>query len=333
MKIIIRVDGYKRIGLGHIYRTTALAHQLLDHQILFVSKKIHELGINYIKLQNDNIKTFTTETELYKIITDFEPDIIFNDILDTSADYIEHLKEKNIFTVNFEDLGEGSTKADIVINALYEQKKTLENYYWGKDYFMLREEFQNIEQKTIEKEVKKILITFGGTDPNNYTRKVLELLNDMDLKNIKISIVLGLGYTKYDDLIKYSKELNHKFMIKKNVKNISAYMYEADLIFTSAGRTVYEISSIGTPTIVLAQNNRELLHTFANRKNGFLNLGLGYKISKEKIQKLITLLINDYDYRKELSRLMLKNYIRSGFNNVISLIFSQYENFKIELNK
>ncbi len=80
-------------------------------------------------------------------------------------------------------------------------------------------------------------------------------------------------------------------------------------------------------------SDRELLHTFANRKNGFLNLGLGHEVSKEKIQKLITSLINDYDYRKELSRLMLKNYIRSGINNVISLIFSQYENFKIELNK
>ena len=332
MKIIIRVDGYNRIGLGHIYRTTALAHHLSNHQILFVSKKIHKLGINFIKSQNFNIKTFTLKKEFYEIIANFEPDIIFNDILDTSADYIEYLKGKNLFTVNFEDLGDGSTKADIVFNALYEQKNSLDNYYWGKNYYILREEFQDIEQKTIEKEVKQILITFGGTDPNNYTKKVLELLNNMDLKNIKISIVLGLGYTKYDDLIKYSQELNHKFMIKKNVKNISALMYKADLIFTSAGRTVYEIASIGVPTIVLAQNNRELLHTFADKKNGFLNLGLGYKISNEKIKKLITLLINDYDFRKKLCCLMLKQNLKSGISNVIDLIFKTYENFRKEVN-
>ena len=150
----------------------------------------------------------------------------------------------------------------------------------------------------------------------------------MDLKNIKISIVLGLGYSKYDDLIKYSQELNHKFMIKKNVKNISALMYDADLIFTSAGRTVYEIASIGVPTIVLAQNDRELLHTFANKKNGFLSLGLGYKVSNEKIKKLITLLINDFDLRKELSRLMLKQNLKSGTHNVINVIFNNYENFR-----
>lgn len=331
MKIIIRVDGYNRIGLGHIYRTTALAHHLSNHHILFVSKKMHKLGINFIKSQNFNIKTFTLKKEFYEIIANFEPDIIFNDILDTSADYIEYLKGKNLFTVNFEDLGDGSTKADIVFNALYEQKNSLDNYYWGKNYYILREEFQDIEQKTIEKEVKQILITFGGTDPNNYTKKVLELLNNMDLKNIKISIVLGLGYAKYDDLIKYSQELNHKFMIKKNVKNISALMYDADLIFTSAGRTVYEIASIGVPTIVLAQNDRELLHTFADKKNGFLNLGLGYKVSNEKIKKLITLLINDYDFRKKLSCLMLNQNLKSGIDNVIDLIFKTYENFRKEV--
>ncbi|GAI95785.1 unnamed protein product, partial [marine sediment metagenome] len=259
------------------------------------------------------------------------PHIIFNDILDTSVDYIEYIKEKNIFTVNFEDLGEGSAKADIVINALYDKKNGFENYYWGKDYYILREEFQKIDQKTIEKVVKKILITFGGTDPNNYTKKVLELLNDLDLKNIEIFIVVGLGYTKCDDLIKFSQDLNHKFIIKKNVKNISAYMYDADLIFTSAGRTVYEIASIGVPTIVLAQNDRELLHTFANKKNGFLNLGLGYKVSNEKIKKLIILLINDYDLRKEMSCLMLNQNLKSGIYNVIKLIFKYYENFRKEV--
>ena len=72
MKIIIRVDGYNRIGFGHIYRTTTLAHQLLGHQILFVTKKIHELGFNFIKSHNYNIKPFTHETEIYDIIAQFE---------------------------------------------------------------------------------------------------------------------------------------------------------------------------------------------------------------------------------------------------------------------
>ena len=33
-------------------------------------------------------------------------------------------------------------------------------------------------------------------------------------------------------------------------------MHKADLAFTSAGRTVYEIASLGTPLIILAQNDR-----------------------------------------------------------------------------
>ncbi|HIQ28910.1 MAG TPA: hypothetical protein EYH42_10520 [Sulfurovum sp.] len=60
-------------------------------------------------------------------------------------------------------------------------------------------------------------------------------------------------------------------------------MLAADVIFTSAGRTTYEIASLGVPAIVLAQNERELTHFFASNEFGFLNLGLGYNVSKKTL--------------------------------------------------
>ena len=38
---------------------------------------------------------------------------------------------------------------------------------------------------------------------------------------------------------------------------------------------------MGVPTIVLAENEREQLHTFAQMDNGFINLGLGSEVSDE----------------------------------------------------
>ena len=70
-------------------------------------------------------------------------------------------------------------------------------------------------------------------------------------------------------------------------------MLEADLIFTSAGRTTYEVASIGVPTIVLAQNDRELTHFFASSEFGFINLGLGYNVSNELLLKE---LVNSYEW-------------------------------------
>ena len=69
-----------------------------------------------------------------KIIRDFKPDIVFNDILNTATAYIKKLKNKGIFVVNFEDLGEGRKFADLVFNPIFENKKQLKNEFYGSNY-------------------------------------------------------------------------------------------------------------------------------------------------------------------------------------------------------
>lgn len=328
-KILIRVDGYRKIGLGHIYRTLLLANKLIDHELLFVSNEQYELGVNLIKQNNYPIKTFETKDELDNIFETYKPDIVINDILDTSCEYISELKNKEIFVVNFEDMGQGTLKADIVINALYNEKYPLKNHYWGKDYYCLRDEFYLVSSKEVKKEVKNILITFGGTDSHNYTERIINMLKDIDLnKDFKVDIILGLGYEEIDKLEAKLEKVCFDVDIKQNVKNISKYMHEADIVFTSAGRTVYELASIGIPTIVLAQNNRELRHTFASQQNGVINLGLGYEISDIEIKETLLKLMEDYELRSKCNELMLKNNLKSGVSNVLNLIFNEYEKTK-----
>jgi spore coat polysaccharide biosynthesis predicted glycosyltransferase SpsG len=327
LKILIRVDGYNKIGLGHIYRAIALAKRLTKHEILFVTKEEHDLGIKLIEKNKLTLKFIRQKEDLWKIISDFRPTIIINDILDTKKDYIEELKKQKIFVVNFEDLGEGSRRADLIINALYEERISIGTHYWGKDYYILRDEFLKLEDKCIKKEIKNILITFGGTDPNNYTKRILNILNELKLNNVKINVILGLGYREPHNLEDFGKNLNLDVTIKQNIKNIGIYMYEADIAFTSAGRTVYELASIGTPTIVLAQNKREKLHVFAKKDNGIINLGLGYNCSDQKIKEVLLRLIDDFDLRKKYQKLMIKNDLKSGINNVLNLIFSSYKKY------
>jgi spore coat polysaccharide biosynthesis predicted glycosyltransferase SpsG len=97
-------------------------------------------------------------------------------------------------------------------------------------------------------------------------------------------------------------------------------MINADLIFTSAGRTTYEIASIGTPSIVLAQNERELTHFFASSEFGFLNLGLGYNLTKNEIYSNFLELTNSYEDRLYMNELMKKNDLKIGRKKVNKLI-------------
>jgi len=235
---------------------------------------------------------------------------------------MEGLKKLSIKTINFEDLGEGSKIADLVINAIYPEKQIIKNHYFGHDYFILRDEFIYSEIKNNKEKIESILISFGGVDPNNYTKKVIETIYEYCMQNsIRINVVTGFGYKKYDSIDDY-KNIN----IYKNVANISKYMLEADLIFTSAGRTTYEVASIGVPTIVLAQNDRELTHFFASSEFGFINLGLGYNVSNELLLKEFIELVNSYENRKYMSELMLKFDLKSGRKRVNKLIQNLMEN-------
>ncbi|MGR5902765.1 hypothetical protein ACT7DQ_14475 [Bacillus cereus] len=65
--------------------------------------KQYDLGIKLIEKQNFKIEFF--EQDPLPKIREISPDIIINDILDTSTDYMLKLKNMGIKVFNFEDLG------------------------------------------------------------------------------------------------------------------------------------------------------------------------------------------------------------------------------------
>ena len=77
------------------------------------------LGSSRFRKHLYNVKYFKTNSELMKLIRDFKPDIIFNDILNTSSQYMKSLKKNNSFIVNFEDLGHGRKFSDLTFNPIF----------------------------------------------------------------------------------------------------------------------------------------------------------------------------------------------------------------------
>lgn len=313
--ILFVVTGNNTVGLGHVYNTLLIANDILNHAVTFLLDKESELAFNVIKSKNFHV-IIQQNDDIIDDIKLINPDVIINDRLDTSKDYMLQLKKQNYKVVNFEDLGTGCEEADIVINAIYPEKHCLPNHYFGHDYFILRDEFILSELKDVKQDVKNILITFGGVDPNNYTEKVIRTINKYcSENNIKVTVIAGFGYEKYDTIDEYSN-----VTIKQNISNISDYMLKADLIFTSAGRTVYEVASIGTPAIVMGQNKREMTHFFASSEFGFSNLGLGYEVEDNDLFNEFIRLVDSLESRKHMNELMLKQKLKSGRKIVQRLI-------------
>ena len=321
-KIVFRADGYRKLGMGHIYRILTLIYSLTGQDILIVTKEEYTEGVEKIKESNLPYKTIKNDEEFFMILKDYKPDIIVNDCLDTEKEYIIELKKFADRVITFEDLGKGSEKADAVINALYNSGSVGGNIYSGEKYICLRDEFLVRNTSRFSNEVKNILIIFGGADPSNFTVRIYNLAKKIhNIKDIRFTFIIGTAYDADKNGI-YEDIENNIFVIK-DAKRVSDYMAYADMAITSQGRTVFELAHMGVPSIVLAQNKREMLHGFANMSNGFLNLGLGSEVSDETLNNTILWLINTPEIRKEMYSLMKKHKLKDGIDRVKKIILGE----------
>lgn len=246
-KVLFCVSGYQEIGLGHVYNCLLLASEILNHEISFLVDKKSSLAKSKIEDSFFPVK----QQEGIDLIHDIKkenPDIVITDMLDTSKEYVQSVKSLGALAVNIEDLGEGSHYSDLVFNAIYPDATSKPNMFFGPKYFCARDEFLVSDPIKVHAEVNQVLVTFGGVDPNNYTKKILDLIAPIcEDKGIKIKVILGLGYKETVTLKSY-----RNVEVLTNVSNIAEAMSNVDIAFTSAGRTTYELAIMGVPSIVLA---------------------------------------------------------------------------------
>lgn len=320
-KIVFRTVGKRAVGMGHVYRCLTLAYKLTGHDILFVASKDSDIGIDKIRESNFPVIAVENEKQFEDVLAKEQPDILVNDILDTTSEYMQMVVKYAKRVVNFEDVGPGAKYADAVINALYEKGEKLHNEYYGSKYFCIRDEFLEEQPKEFSDDIENILIIFGGADPANLTGRLYDICKVLHSKHphIKYHFLLGFAYPYADEIV--TDEENNIF-VHKDVKRVSAYMSQMDLAVTSQGRTVYELASMGVPSIVLAQNEREAEHVFAGIQNGFINLGLGSRTDALTIISTIQWLISTPNVRREMRKLQLSKDFSRGHERVINLILA-----------
>ena len=300
IKFLIRVDGSKEIGLGHVYNMLTFLNNLDDEKILIVMNKKRNLGSGKFKKYGYKIKFISNNNDLKKIIDSFNPDVICNDLLNTTLNYMKILKKFSCSIVNFEDLGEGRKLADLVFNPIYYTKKNNKNEFYGEKFACVREEFRIKKRNSIRKKVKNIVITFGGTDPTNKTQKILEIFKLMELKKPQLIVILGLGYSKRNEIKKMSNEMNQ---IGFNVK-------------------IIEKSDNLSEYFAIAVNNRERLHSFVRYSKCGFHIDMHSKQDYSIVMKKISHMMN-YEYREKFVKNLHEIELLNGIDRVKKLIYKK----------
>ena len=316
--VVFVVAGYPAIGMGHVFRALMLAHEITNHKITFVCTKERELAVENITLRDYPV--VRQSDSLAETVLRLHPDLVVNDFLDTPKDYMATLAAEHIPLVNFEDDGPGTAFADLVVNALYEGETSDPKYCVGPAYFCLRDEFLEAQRNPLRDSVKTLLITFGGTDQFNASKRCLDIVEPIcKAYGIHIRLVAGPGYAHRESMEAHLKELQNPLVTFTWATNIMSRMMEGcDLAICAAGRTVYELAHMRIPGIVLAHHEREARHTFARPKHGFAFLGLMQRVSDQKIRNVFLAMLkqerrarfwarqNALDFTKNKARVIAK---------------------------
>lgn len=310
------------MGTSRIYRCLSLSSKLKMNDFLFLVDENYQLGIDILNSYKLPIKVYDGENELFELLKAYNPQIVINDISDTSKEYVSHQKELGYFVINFEDIGTGSEEADVVFDTLYEHEGGFGNIYTGYKYFLLKDEFYFQPSKIVGPDVNSVLIAIEGSDANNLTERILDSVLASGYAG-RINVVLDASYQNISKISEKHENANN-IQIFSNVRNIGDFMLKADIVFTSAGKSMYEVCSVGTPCICICQNGREQTHSFGSHKNGFINMGLAETISDEDITNQFKIVWQDFELRQNMSRLMKSIDLKHGFENINSVIDERY---------
>jgi spore coat polysaccharide biosynthesis predicted glycosyltransferase SpsG len=171
----------------------------------------------------------------------------------------------------------------------------LDRQLTGVENAILAPSFETISRKIeFRDSVKEILVLFGGTDPSHLIDRTLRALESYGFGGL-ITVVRGIG----SELINPA-DFQLKLRVLTDVKNMPAVMAQADVAISSAGRTITELSSIGVPTLCMAQNVKELTHTHTSPNNGVVMLGLGTLVGQDTLVAHIAKLVEDTEFRRTL---------------------------------
>jgi UDP-2,4-diacetamido-2,4,6-trideoxy-beta-L-altropyranose hydrolase len=275
MKASILTEAGKDIGFGHLTRCIAL------YQAIEEKNGIPELIINgdesildFVKDKKHQTFNWVADSEkLMKLVKDSDSVIIDSYLAPKSLyDNISNLlysrpKPKSQPLLMIDDYNRINYPKGIVTNPSiygdkldYPQEKGKE-YLSGKDYVILRKEFWDISEKKIDKEVKDVLITFGGINSNDFLKKLLKFLSEK-FPNFNYHVVTN---------IKLNLNLNLNLYVNLSASRMLDLMLKADVCISGGGQTTYELARVGVPTIGIcfAENQKMNLEGWQNQ--GFID--------------------------------------------------------------
>jgi len=311
--LLILTDGGASIGFGHLMRCIAIknvwrygASQLLAHM------EDDAAGPDGVEIfdwlnQPQKLNQFASENTIV-LVDSYRP----------SINYFHLIKSIFKFVVVLDDYNRISYPVDLVLcSGVYAMDMDYGNQValvlGGPEYVIIRPEILAIKQVKISQEIETVLVTFGGSQPNETLyQRVIQLIEGAGFQAVVV--------TGNDRLARNLVASTSQVYGRLAPAAMAEIMASVDVAVAAAGQTLNELAWLGVPTFLIRtgidqQGNWEYYNSHDLSLAAVL-----YEDSSWESQLKRVLVNETYASRSERSQ-RLKNLLTAqGAEGVCSLI-------------
>ena len=290
MNILIRCDSSNIIGTGHVMRCLNLASYYPDYKFTFVcrnfnmniSEKIKEnkhtlvlLDYNIEPEINNYVswlgKDYNEEkSQILDIVTKIQYDIIIIDHYGFDYKLEKELVEFCGKLVVVSDIFDFNHYCHLFINYncddLQKVKRINLNketeYKIGAKNIIINKKFiESNKKRHFNEAIQTITINMGGSDPQNFILKTLQIINDFIIKNnIVVNVVIGKSNGNASSIVEFVMgNQNYNLLYDLNYDELIELYLKTDLAIGSLSITAYERLYLNVPQICLKIIDNQLI--------------------------------------------------------------------------
>jgi UDP-2,4-diacetamido-2,4,6-trideoxy-beta-L-altropyranose hydrolase len=296
MKVAIRTDASHRIGSGHLMRCLTLADGLMrtGAEVTLIGRRypdalevvIADLGLSCCQLPDSEDIDSDDMRELYRtydwrtdasdtlnmLPVEYRLDCLIVDHYALDARWEGALRPFVEHIMVIDDLANRPHDANLLLDQNYYEHMDMRyqrllpehcRILTGPRYAMLRREFalERYKMHLCDGRVERLLISYGGSDPNNLTTRTLKALPLMDTLPSIIDVVIGAANDHTDEIETLAAEIPG-CTVHQATDAMAELMRHADLAVGSAGSTTWERCCLGLPALVIpsAETERHIAH-------------------------------------------------------------------------
>ncbi len=342
LTVAVRVDASTNIGSGHFFRCLNLSVALLtlNHKVLFICRNLSEYHSEFLKKfkipiyfisENESFCEILDAEHTHKLCKELKVDIVVLDVY-----RLNYLWQQAIMSHGYklsvlnDVLGQRIT-CNLLID--YTPGRHRDDYLRqfvecpdllvGTDFALISNPFSNLERTApqISPEVKRILISFGGSTQSSIIPELINELMCNKLPRLEDIVILGHLEETVAHRIISQEDNKTKIRICNNVRNIFEYYDKSDLCIGASGVGSLERCFVGLPSLCIPiADNQVPTARWLDRLGAsasLLELNDLSKLINQRLREKFT-----FDQRKKMSKIGMQLIDGYGPSRVAKFITS-----------